>query len=240
MSYKLCHTLRGCVDWNAFGSEETAGNVCHTLRGCVDWNKGYRRQHARICVTPFVGVWIETSRWSLRDNAWRVTPFVGVWIETSSESLLTCSAKSHPSWVCGLKHILLREVTIAERHTLRGCVDWNLWFVASQFVHGCHTLRGCVDWNCKETDASTERVGHTLRGCVDWNPLLAYHKICNDRHTLRGCVDWNKPIGTADSSPYVTPFVGVWIETPWDAKKRRATKSHPSWVCGLKPTFAYL
>ena len=36
-----------------------------------------------IAVTPFVGVWIETSLPpSLRMIA-KVTPFVGVWIETS-------------------------------------------------------------------------------------------------------------------------------------------------------------
>ena len=35
-----------------------------------------------IIVTPFVGVWIETS--SITKNHFRknVTPFVGVWIET--------------------------------------------------------------------------------------------------------------------------------------------------------------
>ena len=35
-----------------------------------------------IKVTPFVGVWIETTRYRLQHNAQRVTPFVGVWIET--------------------------------------------------------------------------------------------------------------------------------------------------------------
>ena len=36
-------------------------------------------------VTPFVGVWIETSvSWHKR-NPTSVTPFVGVWIETNND-----------------------------------------------------------------------------------------------------------------------------------------------------------
>ena len=33
----------------------------------------------------------------------------------------------------------------------------------------------------------------------------------------------------------VTPFVGVWIETYPVAFKPFGDTSHPSWVCGLKP-----
>ena len=33
---------------------------------------------------------------------------------------------------------------------------------------------------------------------------------------------------------FVTPFVGVWIETQYDVAAKAFTKSHPSWVCGLK------
>ena len=82
LEFTLSHTLRGCVDWNSIGSEETAGNVCHTLRGCVDWNL-----HVTVC-----------NLWS------RVTPFVGVWIETSWVTGYDENFLSHPSWVCGLKH----------------------------------------------------------------------------------------------------------------------------------------
>ena len=32
----------------------------------------------------------------------------------------------------------------------------------------------------------------------------------------------------------VTPFVGVWIETYGANDTLEKTKSHPSWVCGLK------
>ena len=53
-------------------------------------------------VTPFVGVWIETSTRSLTAMPMAVTPFVGVWIETTSNKKLRTAIKSH---------------------TLRGCVD---------------------------------------------------------------------------------------------------------------------
>ena len=70
---------------------------------------------------------------------------MGVWIETGINSLEEVLQKSHPAWVCGLKHdeILKRfpefkvtpcvgvwieteralENEVIDRHTLRGCVD---------------------------------------------------------------------------------------------------------------------
>ena len=55
-----------------------------------------------IIVTPFVGVWIETSAAQMIAQQMDVTPFVGVWIETFGQ----CQR----NWGLG-------------RHTLRGCVD---------------------------------------------------------------------------------------------------------------------
>ena len=55
-------------------------------------------------VTPFVGVWIETSVVRLCFIQSLVTPFVGVWIETSAKANdMRAAGLSHPSWVCGLK-----------------------------------------------------------------------------------------------------------------------------------------
>ena len=54
-------------------------------------------------VTPFVGVWIETSSQQERGEEAAVTPFVGVWIETVRIIISYYSMTSHPSWVCGLK-----------------------------------------------------------------------------------------------------------------------------------------
>ena len=34
----------------------------------------------------------------------------------------------------------------------------------------------------------------------------------------------------------VAPYVGVWIETGMNGYSARTSKSHPMWVCGLKPS----
>ena len=81
------------------------------------------------CVTPCVGVWIETSVLDNRVHggeshpAWvcglklllpggekgvqAVTPCVGVWIETLDLAVFYLDHhQSHPAWVCGLKLII--------------------------------------------------------------------------------------------------------------------------------------
>ena len=63
-------------------------------------------------VTPCVGVWIETDNQSQTISYNSVTPCVGVWIETLLFFLLLIYPKSHPAWVCGLKHVLLEYITI--------------------------------------------------------------------------------------------------------------------------------
>ena len=64
-----------------------------------------RNRHTRIHVTPFVGVWIETCNKYRFNCVPFVTPFVGVWIETPLTDITRMYLSSHPSWVCGLKHI---------------------------------------------------------------------------------------------------------------------------------------
>ena len=129
---QIGHTLRGCVDWNiiCFNIIRT-DNICHTLRGCVDWNagilswkKGTMRSHPawvcglkparrmraqqRSCVTPCVGVWIETVAKWLNDDVLNVTPCVGVWIETPSTTWRRYLHMVTPCvGVYGLKHCSL-------------------------------------------------------------------------------------------------------------------------------------
>ena len=38
-----------------------------------------------VIVTPFVGVWIETTLTCVYEEDYTVTPFVGVWIETKKQ-----------------------------------------------------------------------------------------------------------------------------------------------------------
>ena len=49
-----------------------------------------------IYVTPFVGVWIETSKTLKLKALTTVTPFVGVWIETSDGSASTFLSRVTP------------------------------------------------------------------------------------------------------------------------------------------------
>ena len=167
------HTLRGCVDWNNWKRNTLNPMRSHTLRGCVDWNQRSSRAWMLFGVTPCVGVWIETLRIiSKTIEGINVTPCVGVWIETWAEVRRPAnSILSHPAWVCGLKHRLIRP-------------------------------------------SARRSKSHTLRGCVDWNLNLTVKRHC----TL------------------VTPCVGVWIETTQvTSNQERRKKSHPAWVCGLKP-----
>ena len=77
-------------------------------------------------------------------------------------------------------------------------------------------------------------MSHTLRGCVDWNKFEESDKDVDSCHTLRGCVDWNMYKGIVENRSYVTPCVGVWIETIIVIYFWFFQTSHPAWVCGLK------
>ena len=71
-----------------------------------------------------MGVWIETMPVTTTLNDACVTPFMGVWIETNilpHVSMLFVS--SHPSWVCGLKLETIKVARVKLGHTLHGCVD---------------------------------------------------------------------------------------------------------------------
>ena len=70
-----------------------------------------------------MGVWIETILVDRGLNIVAVTPCVGVWIETSWQQPPAHQTKSHPAWVCGLKHYQDKHIALLIRHTLRGCVD---------------------------------------------------------------------------------------------------------------------
>ena len=52
-----------------------------------------------------MGVWIETIPLLKEKFQTSVTPYVGVWIETTIRAHRLLVAGSHPTWVCGLKQI---------------------------------------------------------------------------------------------------------------------------------------
>ena len=102
---------------------------------------------------------------------------------------------------------------IPRRHTLYGCVDWNIsglneswgkershpvWvcglkqsFPWNGQVSSRHTLYGCVDWNIRSHLKTIRTLSHTLYGCVDWNSWESLNFFSSECHTLYGCVDWN-------------------------------------------------
>ena len=118
---------------------------------------------------------------------------MGVWIETAN-----CWNTEKP----------------LQRHTLRGCVDWNSYKTEPPLTGYSHTLRGCVDWNLSWIQSACSSllshpswvcglklitvedakliIRHTLRGCVDWNRLHLFLLDGLFCHTLRGCVEWNR------------------------------------------------
>ena len=168
---QLCHTLRGCVDWNLTVQREQVADI----KSHPSWVCGLKRKWyvgtTQTDVTPFVGVWIETTPILIERSRYLVTPFVGVWIETSLD---------------------ISESRSKGCHTLRGCVDWNVPDFEKEGFKLCHTLRGCVDWNLPTwTTSRTQAASHP-----SW--------VCGLKHA-----EQVEQIVTK-----VTPFVGVWIETP--------------------------
>ena len=133
-------------------------------------------------------------------------------LKPSRVTISPCRQQSHPSWVCGLKQRILCFWQRFERHTLRGCVDWNIKNLSRIGMDKCHTLRGCVDWNLifitlHIKTLVTPFVGVWIETLRD-NQKLVKHKshpswVCGLKrpkplgsknplsHTLRGCVDWN-------------------------------------------------
>ena len=187
-------------------------------------------------VTPYVGVWIETCLWMLSVRLFMSHPTWVCGLKLLKKRINLLNLLSHPTWVCGLKHYLfslpdqgqeshptwvcglkqcdMTQILLNQGHTLRGCVDWNVIGNGSLISILCHTLRGCVDWNSQAKVCSFLSLGHTLRGCVDWNNDEVNTCIDNQSHPtwvcgLKPLLSFFLRLGK------VTPYVGVWIETPW-------------------------
>ena len=179
------------MDWNFNTYHVDHWIICHTLRGCVDWNHKVALRNSSEEVTPFVGVWIETFQGRFWDDTDMSHPSWVCGLKHINHSLHRLRSESHPSWVCGLKHILMSKRNPHNRHTLRGCVDWNKLSFAVLMIVQVTPFVGVWIETCRSRPKRDGLSGHTLRGCVDWNTfdlgIVAY--------------------------AFVTPFVGVWIET---------------------------
>ena len=60
-----------------------------------------------LWVAPYVGAWIETISITRQGKPFMVAPYVGAWIETCNKRRAQIFTMSHPTWVRGLKHIMV-------------------------------------------------------------------------------------------------------------------------------------
>ena len=67
------------------------------------------REEVTAYVTPYVGVWIETPGLVGRRCYRKVTPYVGVWIETHDNGGWYTLTLSLLMWECGLKPCKIRR-----------------------------------------------------------------------------------------------------------------------------------
>ena len=138
-----------------------------------------------------------------------VTPCVGVWIETFR-----------------LKHFL--EALC--RHTLRGCVDWNIY----QLI----TMCSLIVTPCVGVWIETSRWWLYRRYCyvtpcvgvwIETMPCICMTATAR----VTPCVGvWIETEETAqlEHLKQVTPCVGVWIETSNSVQTGWPISSHPAWV----------
>ena len=146
-------------------------------------------------------------------NYFIVTPFVGVWIETYSLNLDKFESSVTPFvgvWI---------ETAKKQTHQQNVWVTpfVGVWIETTPKLFCVHFSASHPSWVC------------------GLKPKRPPSKEPATRHTLRGCVDWNTVNKWQINKVWVTPFVGVWIETGIGKSVASVLKSHPSWVCGLKP-----
>ena len=120
------------------------------------------------CVTPCVGVWIETDQMAAQfgikashpawvcglkrlsnkgtDSTHRVTPCVGVWIETYNHTYCHDTAAVTPCvgvWIETLFGSMINAMSQSSHPAWVCGLKLTMWLLAPLKL--CHTLRGCVD-----------------------------------------------------------------------------------------------
>ena len=81
-------------------------------------------RHVVDFVAPHVGAWIETLRGDRSRQCSPVAPHVGAWIETGNATATgTSISGSHPTWVRGLKRVVLGADQGGLGRNPRGCLD---------------------------------------------------------------------------------------------------------------------
>ena len=139
-----------------------------------------------------MGVWIETGRSSQISFTAYVTPCVGVWIETSIGDYFLVHIPSHPAWVCGLKLIPSgKYMTDKLSHPAWVCGLKLINIHITMSVHLSHPA-----WVC---GLKLHRIGNPYLFLLSHPAWVCGLKLYNRFHEC--------------SAFWVTPCVGVWIET---------------------------
>ena len=103
------------------------------------------RKHIEdVYVTPYVGVWIETTNYLVLSSHCQVTPYVGVWIETPYPACQTCELASLLMWECGLK---LNKLSGWERAT-RVTPYVGVWIETPGVHHIGSDRKSLLMWEC--------------------------------------------------------------------------------------------
>ena len=164
---------------------------CRTLCGCVDWNMIEQEEGELNKVAPYVGVWIETPIIGSYFLLMFCRTLCGCvdWNLKKRERTAACW-KSHPMWVCGLKHKLAYEAGKLGSRTLCGCVDWNFTVSSSP---------------------SSKTVAPYVGVWIETSMALTL-RIHTTSHPMWVCGLKLKVLRYTYSNG-VAPYVGVWIET---------------------------
>ena len=175
--------------------------LCHTLRGCVDWNIHTTTESKPATpVTPCVGVWIETDGLSVFITYNESHPAWVCGLKQVNDSFKQCRNRSHTlrgcvDWNRKIPHNGKQK---HQCHTLRGCVDWNwcpvvgctfpdvtpcvgVWIETRASISLYRSEPSHPAWVCGLKHTADEAVwplwGHTLRGCVDWNFIIGFMNV---------------------------------------------------------------
>ena len=148
-----------------------------------------------------------------------VAPFMGAWIEIRWWAVLDIRSWSHPSWVRGLKSVLPKQAIWNEKshpswvRGLKLCRHYDNLERSERESHPSW-VRGLKSGH-KPHQERFHLVAPFMGAWIEILPLQCMTGSTGCR-TLHGCVDWNFSC---------VSFI------------QRKSKSHPSWVRGLKSVF---
>ena len=119
-----------------------------------------------------------------------VTPFVGVWIETTPpSSTISRRARSHPSWVCGLKHARPYRPTLYAVTPFVGVWIETFSFLTHSFGSTVTPFVGVWIETPQMQRARLEAAVTPFVGVWIETAGSVIVMLAASGHTLRGCVD---------------------------------------------------